>query len=70
MAQKGFLLYEGCFEHTFLLSTRRRKKIGLAWRMLLVWYHVGVHKRAGTDWMYFGRGEGHLYRFDYEGKDR
>ena len=36
-AQKGFLLYEGCFEHTFLLRScledarRRKKKIGVAW---------------------------------------
>ena len=36
-AQKGFLPYEGCFEHTFLLRScledarRRKKKIGVAW---------------------------------------
>ena len=37
MAQKGFLPYEGCFEHTFLLRScledarRRKRKIGVAW---------------------------------------
>ena len=36
-AQKGFLPYEGCFEHTFLLrlcledARRRKRKIGVAW---------------------------------------
>ena len=36
-AQKGFLPYEGCFEHIFLLRScledarRRKKKIGVAW---------------------------------------
>ena len=35
--QKGFLPYEGCFEHTFLLRScledarRRKRKIGVAW---------------------------------------
>ena len=36
-AQKGFLPYEGCFEHTFLLRScledvrRQKRKIGVAW---------------------------------------
>jgi len=36
-AQKGFLPYEGCFEHTFLLRScmedprRRKRRLGIAW---------------------------------------
>ena len=42
--QKGFLPYEGCFEHTFLLRScledacRRKRKPGWTWRTRLVWY--------------------------------
>ena len=61
-----------CLDHAWRtpVEGRRLDWPGWTWRMLLVRYHVGVHERAGTDWMHFGRGEGHLYQFDYEGKDR
>ena len=81
-AQKGFLPYEGSFEHTFLLRScledarRRKRKIGggLVGPGERFWFgsdrpFAGVHEGAGTDCMSSGRSEGHLHRFDHEGED-
>ena len=77
--QKGFLLYEGCFEHIFLLrlclkdAHRKKRKIGVVGECVRIGTDPTpsrINGGAGTHRKYCGSGKGYLHRFNNEGEDR